>query len=197
MKFDLKSAWEHMHILAGGSTSHHASPPMVNMRLPDGTLATSNEVNGIVFVSHLEDVLNNNGNVDWNVLENLKQRRVMKELDNQTEWCELKKAITKLKNNKVPGLNGAPPIAFKSMDEGYLWTLFKHVNSFWDEKIDLYEWHEAQVVHVPKKGDLADPNKWRGVNLMDKDPKFLATYCVIQHLKLRRNTAQGINLTRF
>ena len=88
MKFDPKSAWEHMHILVGDDTSHHTSLPTMNMRLPDGTLATSDERNGSIFVSHLDDLSNNNRNVDWNVLENLKRRRVIKELDNQLEWCE-------------------------------------------------------------------------------------------------------------
>ena len=40
------------------------------------------------------------------------------------------------------------------------------------------EWHEAQVVPVTKSGDLSDPNKWRGVNLMDIGAKvFISVMC--------------------
>ncbi len=33
--------------------------------------------------------------------------------------------------------------------------------------MDYEGWHRSQCIPVPKKGDLADPNKWRGVVLMD------------------------------
>ena len=40
------------------------------------------------------------------------------------------------------------------------------------------EWHEGQVVPVPKIGDLSDPNEWRGVNLMDIGAKvFISMMC--------------------
>ena len=40
-------------------------------------------------------------------------------------------------------------------------------NQFWHSQADFDEWHEVQVVPVPKKGDTTVPNKWRGVTLMD------------------------------
>lgn len=64
-------------------------------------------------------------------------------------------------------MNGIPPNAFKSMNNHNLRTLFGHVKDFWDNKADLDKWYEGQFVPVPEKGDLVDPNKWRGVSLMD------------------------------
>ena len=40
--------------------------------------------------------------------------------------------------------------------------------------MDYVEWHEGQVVPVPKSGDLSNPNKWRGVNLMDIGAKLFS-----------------------
>jgi len=75
----------------------------------------------------------------------------------KSNGTSLKKAIPKLKNDKTPGLNGTSPKAFKSMNDHNLRTLFWHVKDFWDNRIELDEWHEGQVVPVPKKVDLADP----------------------------------------
>ena len=44
-----------------------------------------------------------------------------------------------------------------------------------ENKVDFEEWHEGQVVPVPKSGDLFDPNKWRGVNLMDIGAKVFSS----------------------
>ena len=43
---------------------------------------------------------------------------------------------------------------------------FKFILDFWYDNLDFEEWHEGQVVPVPKSGDLSDPNKWIGVNLV-------------------------------
>ena len=65
-----------------------------------------------------------------------------------------------------PGLNDVPTDVFKALDGVNLLTLFDFFNSYWNKEIDFYEWHEGQVVPVPKSGDLSCPNKCRGVTLM-------------------------------
>ncbi len=40
---------------------------------------------------------------------------------------------------------------------------------------DYDGWHKSQCVPVSKKGDLADPNKWRGVMLMDVCSKHFSS----------------------
>ena len=72
------------------------------------------------------------------------------------------------------------------MDEGNLRNIFRHINDFWDNKTKLDEWHEGQVVPVTKKGHIVDPNKWRGVYVMDIGSKVLAAYCVSEHLKSKQ-----------
>ena len=41
--------------------------------------------------------------------------------------------------------------------------------------MDFEEWHEDQLVPVPKIGYLSEPNKWRGLNLMDIGSKFFSS----------------------
>ncbi len=45
--------------------------------------------------------------------------------------------------------------------------VYKHVNNFFLGTADYKQWHRNQCVPVPKSGNLSDPNKWRGVMLMD------------------------------
>ena len=49
---------------------------------------------------------------------------------------------------------------------------FNFVTEFWEDRIDFEDWHDGQVVPVPKNGDLSDTNKWRVVNLMDIGAKL-------------------------
>ena len=90
-------------------------------------------------------------------------------------WTEYICAIQELTNDKSPGLDGVPPNAFKSMSEENLRHQFNFITELWEDKIEFEEWHEGQVVPVPKSGDLSDPNKWRGVNLMNIGSKFFSS----------------------
>mmetsp|Transcript_34316 Transcript_34316/g.77149 ORF Transcript_34316/g.77149 Transcript_34316/m.77149 type:complete len:167 (+) Transcript_34316:298-798(+) len=73
---------------------------------------------------------------------------------------------SRLKAGKASGLNGVPPEAFKAMDEELRTLVFGYCVRFWDGE-DFRGWQISQCVPVPKSGDLSNPNKWRGVMLMD------------------------------
>ena len=93
------------------------------------------------------------------MLDKIKQREVMDELDHPISWDEIKKSITKIATDEAPGLNAVPPNAFKALyDENLSWILLFY-NHFWNSQADFDKWHEGQVVPVPKKGDTSDPNK--------------------------------------
>ena len=86
--------------------------------------------------------------------------------------------MEELANDKAPGLNSVPPNVFKAMTAENLIHLFDFILELWEGRLDFVEWHEGQVVPVPKIGDLSDPNKWRGVNLMDINTKvFISMMC--------------------
>ena len=97
------------------------------------------------------------------------------ELDRPITWAEIKQAVRKLANGKSPALNDVPLDAFKALDDANLLTLLDFFNSYWNEETDFSEWHEGQVFPVPKSVDLSDPNKWRGVTLMDLGSKIFSS----------------------
>ena len=175
MHFTPKTAWESVKVLAGGKTSHHKAPTVMRLKLPSGKLATTDAENVSIMGPHLEKVFTNHRPIDWPVLLGIDQRSTLLELDANISWEELRRAITKLANGKSPGLNDVPPDAFKALTVDNLKTLLDFLNSFWDDEVDFEEWHEGQMVPVPKSGDLSDPSKWRGVTLMDLGSKIFSS----------------------
>ena len=59
-------------------------------------------------------------------------------------------------------------------------------NQFCNIQDDFDEWHEGQVVHLPKKGNTYDPNKWKGVTLMDIGNKIYRSIMCGQLFKIIR-----------
>jgi hypothetical protein len=84
--------------------------------------------------------------------------------------------VTKLKNAKAPGLTGVLTEEFKAMPPSNLRHAYKHVNDFFLGNADYEQWQWSQCVPIPKSGDLLDPNKWRGVMLMDVFSKIFSLF---------------------
>ena len=145
------------------------------MRPPNGDLETTDAENASVFGPHFHRVFNNHIPIHWPVLDHIKQIEVMYKLDQPISWDEINKSATKLANNTAPGLNVVSPNAFKALDDENLSWLILFYKQFWNIQYDFNEWHKGQVVPVPKKGDTNDPNKWRGVTLMDIGNKIYSS----------------------
>ena len=145
------------------------------MRLPSGDLSETDEENDKVFAKHFGKVLNNKKSINKNVLNDINSREVMNELDVPPSWKEFTEAVKDLTNDKSPGLNGVPPNAYKSMSPENLEVHFNFILEFWNDNMNFEEWHEGQLVPVPKSGNLSDANKWRGVNLMDIGSKIFSS----------------------
>ena len=164
MRFNPKEVWESVCVLSGVDTSNNDLPTIMQMRLPNWELENTDAENSSVFGPHFHRFFNNHRPIDWPMLDKIKQREVMYKLDHPISWDEIKKATTKLANEKAPGLNGVPPNAFKALDDANLSWLLLFYNQFWHSQDEFYKWNEGQVVTVPKKGNTYDPNKWRGGN---------------------------------
>ena len=175
MPFNPKGAWENIKPLMGGETSHHTAPKLIHMRLPSGSLAENDKEHVSVFASHFKKVLNNHKPAEKIVINDIHLREFISELDVPPSWKDFTNAIQELTNDKAPGLNGVPPNAFKSISEENLRHHFDFITEFWKDKVDFKEWHEGQVVPVPKSGGLHAPNKRRGVNLMDIEAKLFSS----------------------
>ena len=186
MNFRPKEAWANIRLLSKGERSHHSAPSTIQMRMPSGELATTDEENVRVFSAHFGKVLNDLKDTDNIVIDDIILREVSTELDSTPEWTDLIIAVVELTNDKSPGLNNVPPNAFRATTAENLLQLFDFIVEFWEDRLDFAEWHEGKVVPVPKSGDLFDPNKWRGVNLMDIGAKLFSSimckrlFCIIK-----------------
>ena len=184
MRFTPKDAWASVNILEGGMTSHQEKPTVTRLRLTNIKLATNDAKNASVMGPHLEKVYRNSRPVEWSELQEILQLTSMLEINTLISWEELKQAVTKLSNRKPPGLNDAPPDTFKALDNQNLLTLLDFFNSYWLEETDSEKWHEGQLVPVPKSGDIGDPNKCRGVTLMNIGSKIFISILCTRLLKL-------------
>ena len=110
------------------------------MRLPSGDLSETDEENAKVFVKHFGKVLNNKKSINNNVLNDVKSRVVMNELNVPPSWKEFTEAVKDLTNKKSPGLNGVPPNAFKAISPENLKVHFNFILEFWNDNMDFEEW---------------------------------------------------------
>ena len=156
-------------------SSHHKALTVMRFKLTNRNLAVTDAENASILGPHFKRVYTNHWKIDWTLLDDILQRMTMMELDTKITWEELKKAVTELANGKYPGLNEVPPDAFKALSEKNLSFPLDFLNAFWNEETNFDEWHEGQVIPVPKSGDLSDPNKWRGVTPMDFGSKIFSS----------------------
>ena len=120
----------------------------------------------MVLGPHFAKVCCANHLVDWPELYEVRQRDVMQEIGQTISWGGLNAAVPKFTNNKATGLKKSLTNAFKGTNNENLTHLLDFFNKYWLEETDFDECHKGQIVPVPKSGDLSDPIKWRGVNLV-------------------------------
>ena len=113
--------------------------------------------------------------MDFEVLNQIPQCKTLLEIDSPITFREVNKAINKLNVGKSPGLIGILPEGLKAMGKGMRRRVHQYVADFFDGTQDYEGWHRSQCVPVPKKGNLSDPNKWRGVMLMDVASKVFSS----------------------
>ena len=175
MAMNPRLAWEHIRLLTGGTTVHHKKSVTMAMKLENGRLTTNAKENMSVFGPHFERVYNNHRPVDFSILNEIPQRPTLLDIDSPITFDEVNTAINKLKNGKSPGLNGIPPKAYKAMNGTMRKRVHQYIFDFFEGHEDYNEWHLSQCVPVPKSGSLSDPNKWRGVMLMDVCSKVFSS----------------------
>ena len=131
--------------------SHHASPTIMQMRLPNGTLETTGAENASVFYPHFDMVFNNHRLIYLPVIYRIKQIDLMEEPDTPILWDNIKKFTTKLANDKVQVLNGVPTNAFKALNDKNITWIVLFYNRLCLSQTEFGIWHYIQVVSVPIK----------------------------------------------
>ena len=87
-----KEAWKSVKILTGGGLKiHHATPTVMQLRLTDGNLATTDAEKISMMRPHLTSVYQKHRPITWEVLNDIEQRNMMSSLDIPISWDKLKK----------------------------------------------------------------------------------------------------------
>ena len=86
MRCTPKDEWASVQILEGGMTSHHEKPTVMQLKLTNGELVTTDAENASVMGPHLEKVYRNHRPIDWAVLHEIPQLYFMLELDTPISW---------------------------------------------------------------------------------------------------------------
>lgn len=95
---------------------------------------------------------------------------------------EIKVAIKMQKSGKACGNDNLNAELFKADPEVSANSLNKLFNSIWTNETIPKSWKEAQIVKIPKKGDLTDCNNWRGISLLSV-PSKLFTRVLMNRIK--------------
>ncbi len=84
-----------------------------------------------------------------------------------------------MKTEKSPGKNGIPPEAYKllaGLGEDVLEAI---ITDFWtNPDFNPEIWKHVVLTILPKSGDLSNPNKWRGIALLDICSKAVSPIAV-------------------
>ena len=109
-------AWKAAREVTARNSCHHNKPMNIKMRMKNGELAANDKQNIEVFEEHLTKVYNNKRECLADAAKFIRQRDDYTELDAHITMKEFTRAISKLKNNKAPGVTGVPAEAFKCLD---------------------------------------------------------------------------------
>ena len=113
---NLKHFWQAITTLKEGILGLHKSSDIMRFANEDGTFTTSDEEVEILS-KFFHDVYNRNVSIDWSVLEEIKKKPTLKQLNDPLTRMEFNQAIKKKILHKAPGLNGVTPNAIKALDD--------------------------------------------------------------------------------
>ena len=140
----------------------------MRFKLPDGSYTKTDRERAEVLHKHFHKVFNRKVLVDWKFIKTIPKFTTMMEISVLMSFPELGLALFKLSWHKAPGQNGVSPNALKVLNDGNKRKLHKFINCWLEDKYFEYpEWRIASIKALPKKGDLSDPNNWRGIVLLD------------------------------
>ena len=132
-----------------------------------GLLCVSKEAQITRWHQHFQKVLNVESQYNTHVMDSLRVRPVAEWLAVPPASDELEQAIASLSNNKAPGESGILPEMIKCAGSPFKEALLELIHQIWEEGAVPQAWRDAELVPIPKKGDLSHCNNWRGIALLD------------------------------
>jgi hypothetical protein len=185
--------WTEIEKLAAGPFCHHKQHTLLpKMRREDGTQAATVAESAKIFAEHFKkNVFSRISSYDESVLQDIPRVQTNLTISGPPTMDEFKKAIKLLANRKAPGASGVPAELFKVLEESALQPMFEFLGKYWnDDNLDFTAFHNIILKIIPKKGDLSDPNKWRGIALGEVPSK------IISMIALKRIQTQLMSFSR-
>uniref|UniRef100_A0A672RFP6 Reverse transcriptase domain-containing protein n=1 Tax=Sinocyclocheilus grahami TaxID=75366 RepID=A0A672RFP6_SINGR len=95
---------------------------------------------------------------------------------------EMAAAIRLLKNNKAPELDMISAEILKHGGHPIIKQLMTLLNTCWAAAQVPEDWRRGVIIKLPKKGNIADCNNWRGITLLSVPGKV---FCIVllRHLR--------------
>ena len=115
---------------------------------------------------HFRELLNVDTSVDDSLVEELESVPLDLGLAEVPLFAETLAAVHSLKRGKATGPDGIPAEVLSVLSHSAIRSLHEHICQIWMGCGDIPpEWHDADLIPLPKTGDLSLCSKWRGILL--------------------------------
>ena len=150
--------------------------PIPNMAILDenGNICTSPAEQGQRWSRHFTKVYNIPSTFDSGVIDQVEQQDIVEELGEPPNLAELQRAVSAMSNGKVAGGSDILPEMVKAGGPALMCALLDLVCTVWEAKAVPQEWVCSNLVPIPKKGNLAKCDNWRGIALLEVVGKVVA-----------------------
>ncbi|CAG4970882.1 unnamed protein product [Colias eurytheme] len=103
-------------------------------------------------------------------------------LINEISPIEVRKAISRLKNNKAPGADGIPGELWKYGEDITTSKMYELITKIWKEEKQPDEWNLGVICPVHKKGSRRKCSNYRGIAILPTAYKVLS-YIILGRLE--------------
>ena len=140
----------------------------------EGNLTTSPEAVRVRWHQHFQRVLNIQSEFDLNIIEEVPRHAVRPELDDVPDLTEVTRAVRSLRLGTAGGISGIVPDLVVNGGLCLHQRLQGLIADVWRSGRVPADWRDAEIVPIPKTGDLWSCNNWRGISLLDFIGKLFA-----------------------
>jgi len=147
-----------MFKLIEGFQGHHRTFNQKNCKDQRGKMATNNEENANILHTHYHAVFNRRADIDYSILEEIKQHDNSPELGMAPTPNEILSALKCMKNNKAPSFSEGMTDMLKNLPADSILLLTDFIHEYWANPKTIYEsWHKMKLSNLYKgKGDPQD-----------------------------------------
>lgn len=170
---DGRTRWNNIRRLQQVHAGRRPARPTV-VRKEGGELTQGSEEVLQRWHQHFSKLLNQCSEFEAQVIQQMPEMSPMLDLDEPPTEDELLAALSKMKRGKAGGKSGILP-ELVLYGGAILWDwLLELMQAMWRRGEVVADWKNAEVVPIPKKGDLQRCDNWRGISLLDVVGKLFA-----------------------